>query len=401
MGQRIACVFPAVGWRNKKLIAFASETVTILTDAGWDITSIQLQQPLTFSAPYGIDLDTKVFDQHPLYFSYISQLAAAQQLDLSEFDAVMTVGAPTYAVNHKRKIAFAPGLQQAFYGLADYFVESRFVDKQAHQLACEAIAMFETAAAATVTQWIATSSHEAALLQQNLGIPDKKIAICNLPATSAPKQAPWHRPNGPISCFALHEWGGRSEVVLQTAHSLRSKRPTVFVGNGSRLDFIKNINNHFLSGASWTKQSWGKRLWLNQGNVEEGQDTRSRKSHIKFYSDDDPKRINEIIDSSAVVILPEIGASFSHIADVMIRAKPVIVCSDGGAISEMIVNNHNGIIAEPEPESILRALEKITRDPSFASRLGEAARRTALELSHQTLLDFCELSFRDIFKNLE
>ena len=55
-------------------------------------------------------------------------------------------------------------------------------------------------------------------------------------------------------------------------------------------------------------------------------------------------------------------------------AKPVITCTDSGGVLEFVRHNENGLIAEPTPDSISKAVNILVEDAAHAKLLGSNAR---------------------------
>jgi len=53
--------------------------------------------------------------------------------------------------------------------------------------------------------------------------------------------------------------------------------------------------------------------------------------------------------------------------------KPVITCADSGGPSELVRNNHSGLVCEPTPRALAAALAGVIADSALAERLGAAA----------------------------
>ncbi|MCB0978596.1 MAG: glycosyltransferase [Acidimicrobiales bacterium] len=59
------------------------------------------------------------------------------------------------------------------------------------------------------------------------------------------------------------------------------------------------------------------------------------------------------------------------------QATPVVTCRDSGGPTEFVVDGVTGVVADPDPISLGRAIDRVVRDPAWAARLGEAARDRA------------------------
>lgn len=86
------------------------------------------------------------------------------------------------------------------------------------------------------------------------------------------------------------------------------------------------------------------------------------------------------INSCDVFVLPSRRESFGIAAvEAMACAKPVVATRVGG-LQEIIDDNQNGLIVEPENvDQLTHALRTIVMDKEYAMRLGENARRKAVE----------------------
>ncbi|MGD1090974.1 MAG: glycosyltransferase family 4 protein, partial [Bryobacteraceae bacterium] len=60
--------------------------------------------------------------------------------------------------------------------------------------------------------------------------------------------------------------------------------------------------------------------------------------------------------------------------------KAVITAADSGGTRELIVDGENGFVAEPQPEALAFAMDRLYEDRALAKRMGEAGRRRLTEL---------------------
>ncbi|XP_058203122.1 uncharacterized protein LOC131317606 [Rhododendron vialii] len=64
--------------------------------------------------------------------------------------------------------------------------------------------------------------------------------------------------------------------------------------------------------------------------------------------------------------------------EAMAAYKPVIACNTGGPV-ETIKNGVTGFLCDPSPQEFSLAMEKFTRDPQMAERMGSEARQHVIE----------------------
>jgi len=71
-------------------------------------------------------------------------------------------------------------------------------------------------------------------------------------------------------------------------------------------------------------------------------------------------------------------------------ARPVIVCTDTGGVSDLLVRDgETGLVCEPDPRALAEAIDRLTLDRPMAERLGAAARERlrALDLSWERVAE--------------
>jgi glycosyltransferase involved in cell wall biosynthesis len=61
--------------------------------------------------------------------------------------------------------------------------------------------------------------------------------------------------------------------------------------------------------------------------------------------------------------------------------KAVVTCRDSGGPAELVTDGVNGLVCDPTPESLARALRRLADDPALAERLGAEARSTAQRMT--------------------
>ncbi|HXK61832.1 MAG TPA: glycosyltransferase family 4 protein [Acidobacteriota bacterium] len=147
----------------------------------------------------------------------------------------------------------------------------------------------------------------------------------------------------------------------------------------------------FIAGEAWT----GK-------GVEVERELRARirelglEQQVTFlgYRNDVP----EIMAALDIVLMPAVDEPFARVVlEGMCMGKPVIGILSGG-VPEVIENGVSGILAPPRsPRALAEAIESLVKDPGLARRLGENARRRALEqFSVESHLSQVEATYRKV-----
>jgi glycosyltransferase involved in cell wall biosynthesis len=78
--------------------------------------------------------------------------------------------------------------------------------------------------------------------------------------------------------------------------------------------------------------------------------------------------------------------------EAMLSAKPVITCTDSGGPLEFVVDGETGIVAEPKPEAVAEAIDRLCAAPALTAERGRAGldRYRMLDISWDKVV--CELT---------
>src|SRR5215210_3084277 len=85
----------------------------------------------------------------------------------------------------------------------------------------------------------------------------------------------------------------------------------------------------------------------------------------------------EVLDHYArcrAVVFPPLREDYGFVTvEAFASRKAVLTCTDSGAPPELVMDGVNGLVTEPGPEALARALRKLADDPALAERMGQAA----------------------------
>lgn len=101
----------------------------------------------------------------------------------------------------------------------------------------------------------------------------------------------------------------------------------------------------------------------------------SRIEFLGFVPEDE--LITHYRDAIAVPFVPDDEDQGLICGEAASQGTPVITCTDSGGPTEFVIDGVNGLITEPTPEALGRALDRVTADPEWARSLGRAAHRRA------------------------
>jgi glycosyltransferase involved in cell wall biosynthesis len=386
--------FGAVGGFERHLGAL----VDGLRQREWRVSTIEIDGHTRPKRLYGLPIEPAQLAHHDEYFMYLALVERTQQLDLRRFDAVLTSQPPTYLAAHRCKVALFYHQPRQFYDLAAPFMASGFVDPEIHRGASRAVRTLERDAVGDVRFWLAGSNEVARRLERYWAVPRDLIAIHRAPPTSAPETAPWHRPQGPIVSVGRQEWPKRSELLVEAMHLARTRRSAHLVGGGSRLEFVRSLDAELHHDAELAGTAGREEIWLNRGIFTDGWRPFGGppSGRIVFEGDVSDERRDELYDAAVAVVAPAYKEDYGLTAlEAMIRARPTIVCCDGGGLTELITDGINGLIVQPSARALADAIDWVVRDPARASRLGEAARKAVTDITIDQAVSQVELALRN------
>ena len=102
---------------------------------------------------------------------------------------------------------------------------------------------------------------------------------------------------------------------------------------------------------------------------------------------DDTDLIDRLADCRAVVYTP-LDEDYGYVTlQAYLARKPVITTTDSGGVLEWVEDGVTGLVVEPDPAAIGRAMCRLDDDESLARRLGEAGYARARELSWDPVVD--------------
>ncbi len=101
-------------------------------------------------------------------------------------------------------------------------------------------------------------------------------------------------------------------------------------------------------------------------------------NHVIFTGNiDNPYVPLKICNIYTHITLGEGGLSLA-LLEAMVMGKPIVATAVGG-IPEVIENNINGLLVEPDPAKVAEIIEKLIKNREFAKKLGENAKKTVEE----------------------
>ncbi len=337
---------------------------------------------------------------HDEYFRYLELAEATQQLWLDRFDVVCATQPPTYLVEHDHLMALVFHQYRVFYDLADEFVAAGFVDAETHRVATEAVRAIDGEAVPRVGRFLAGSDTVAGRLRRFWQVGSSPYR--HPPVTEMPAAAERDRIGSDVLCVSRQEWPKRTELFVAamqlTAAHRGGRRPHGhLVGAGSRRQFVESLDAELASEPGRLEllisPEAAGRLWRNQGIFTAGWQPNDgpASGRVTFHGRLDDKNRNELYRQAAVIVAPALDEDYGlTVLEAWQQRRPVIVCSDGGGLTELVQHGCNGLVVEPTPFAIAQAIDRLCNDPSLADQLVAAGSDALAEITWESALDSFE-----------
>ncbi len=149
------------------------------------------------------------------------------------------------------------------------------------------------------------------------------------------------------------------------------KRPDLIIFIGR---LIPEKNLELLIKACERSKGWNLRI-IGSGPLENQLREMGNKSKVEFRGAVPNEELPVLINQAQAFVLPSrFEGSPKALLEAMACGLPVIGSNVPG-IREIIQDNINGILCEPNVESIIQAIKRISHDKELSQRLGQEARK--------------------------
>ena len=277
-----------------------------------------------------IDCDESSFE------GILAGYAAARALDLGAYDAVISTKAPTYAVVHPRHVVYLIHTIRVFYDMFEAWSDG----SRSAQIQRDRIREldFEALSAIPDHRRFAIGEEVAVRLWTALGLRATTVH----PALD---DADEFR-DGPAEHFLhvsrLHRWK-RADLVLRAYLSLPPSPPLLVTGSGEEEDALRD---------------------LARGS-----------SRVRFLGPVSRETLRELYARAIAVPFVPLREDFGYVTiEAGLSAKPVITAVDSGEAARIVGRAGSGLLVDPTPEAIARAMQALLADPAAAREMGSRGR---------------------------
>lgn len=352
---------------------------------GHEVTRLTVEVDALAHQPFGVPVPQDVWGIEPEYFRYIASVEAFDRLDTRRYDAVVSTQPPSFTHRHPRHLALFFHHHRIFYDLEPaYLAAGLAVDPAVHARAAELVRRVDRPRLEQVSWFLAGSARVAQRLADCNGRTNVSVYHAGVGSgTDAPPSATDRPATGPVVCVGRHEFPKRAELAVHAAHLLPATR-FALVGTGGREGWARMVDRRLASGDLDLDAVTDRDLWLNPGRlpVDAPLDGRGDETNVEFRGRVDDDTLDRLYCDAPCVVAPALDEDYGLTAiEAMRHGRPVVVCSDGGGLAELVDDGVHGLVVEPSGPAIAAAVERLVSDPALATELGANGRARAAELT--------------------
>lgn len=321
-------------------VVIASTFVPFVRGGGTAIVA-DLQRALTTR---GHRVDTVLLPFEPEPTEMVEQMLALRLLDISgRGDVLVTIRTPSYLLRHPNKVAWFIHHHRVAYDLR----ETAWRGEET----AETLAVRE-AIIATDDRALRECAH---VYCNSRVMADRLRRFNHVPATVL------YPPLGDASGYRCDAYG---EFIFYPSRLTPIKRQSLAV---EAMRHVRSPVRLVLAGAPDLEEH---RSTLERliGEHELGQ----RVELIGSWISEERKR-ELFANALACAYVPYDEDSYGYVTlEAYESRKPVVTCSDSGGALELVEDEQTGLVADPEPEALAAAFDRLYEDRELARSLGEA-----------------------------
>ena len=270
-------------------------------------------------------------------------------LDLAEFDGVISAKAPAYVVRHPNHVCYLMHTMRVFYDMFDFSfpVATEKLRRQRRLVR----AWDRAALKPPRTRKVMAIGQEVA---------DRLYSYSGLRAEVVrhPTTLPGLRPGDGFDYIflpgRLHKWK-RVHLAIQAMQSVRAPIPLLISGSGEHEPELRALA--------------------------------AKEPRIQFLGRvSDEKLVELYAGALAVLFTPQREDLGLVTLEAFASAKPVITCADSGEPARLVAHEMNGFICPPDPAAIAMRIDQLAADRALAARLGARGRASIADISWESVV---------------
>lgn len=355
-----------------------------LAAGGHEVVALPVDVTRRSAAPFGLPPAPEVAARSADFVGYFGLVEAFMGVDARRADVLLSTQPPSFVVPHPRHLSLFYHHARTFYDLAEVCLAAGLVDPAAHVAALDRIRRFDQVHLAQVGWFLAGSQTVAGRLAAFNGLADN-VSVFHAGLGVDPTSVDDGRgpvPDGHALCVSRHEFPKRTELFVQAMAVLDGRVPGVAVGGGGRLGWARQVHLELRDGGRDPLDP-SPAIWrCAPGYVPPDTVPEPARPVVALRGQVPDAELAELYRGALCVVAPAFQEDYGLTAiEAMALGKPVIVCEDGGGLTEFVEHGRNGLVVAPDGPAIAAAVARLRDDHDLARELGRAGRETAARYS--------------------
>ncbi len=273
------------------------------------------------------------------------QMAAFRWIDLSAADRIVCFRPQSHLIPHPNKILWFIHHKRLFYDLWDSPYRN-FPDDEKHRSLRDALHRADTAAFREARKIFTNSRVVSDRLMSFNRVPSEVL----YPPVFQPERFRCRMYGDEIVCIARLEHHKRQHLLVRALSRTKSPVRLRLCGTGSENDYADQLVE-----------------LANQLGCRDRVSVENR-----WISEEEKVEILSDCLAAAYVPLNEDSYGYPSVEAAHAR-KAVLTTTDSGGVLELVSDGENGLVADPEPEAVADAMDRLYADRVEAARMGGRA----------------------------
>ena len=368
---------------------------------GYDMDLIGVDVTETRSGIAGFPLPKFVYESNKYFFDYINNMIKFRNLELNEYDLVISTQPPSFAVKHPRHISFFYHHQKIYYDLHDLMKQQAkgMFKYFGQRISSDIVRSLDSKYLNENIHFLAGSHHIKSRLNK-FSKHDLNVSVCY-----AGIDEDFLNFNGecrfeyPI-CIGRHESPKRTELFIHAMKHIPAIEGHV-IGKGGLTTNLYQLDNylaylHYIKKEDIEDEYLWKKLIFKIGSIDLAHmkyelNKNGIRSNVAFKGEISKKTLVDEYSNALCVVCPSYEEDFGLTAvEGMAFGKPIIACDDGGGYIELIEDEKTGFIVKPDAEEIAGVIKYLNENKDVAQKIGERGIRKSKKFTWENTLDVFE-----------
>lgn len=372
---------------------------------GYDVDLVGVDVTETPDVIAGIPLPKFVYGLNKFFFDYINNMSKFKNLELNEYDLIISTQPPSFAVTHPHHISFFYHHQKIYYDLHDLMkqqTKSHF--KTFGQGMTARIVRFLDSKYLNKNIDFLAGSHHIKRRLNKFSTQDLNVSVCyagidedflNFSGKSMFEY--------PI-CVGRHEFPKRAELFVHAMKHIPAIEGHA-IGKGGLTTNLQRLDDylaylHYIKKEDIEDEYLWKTLIFDIGSIDlthvhsELNNSRIR-SNVVFKGEISKGTLIHEYSNALCVVCPSYEEDFGLTAvEGMAFGKPIIACDDGGGYIELVDEDKTGFIVKPDAKEIAGVIEYLNENKDVAEKIGKRGIRESKKFTWENTLDVFEEHIR-------